>query len=438
MCCGRGAVRRRIISRTTTDDCADPRCRELNSVDTGKNPSAQRRRGILAGVSSNVLVLGVVSLLMDMSSEMIYPILPLFLVSIGATGLFIGLIEGAAETTASLLKVVAGWYSDRYQRRKPFVLGGYGASSLIKPVLIFATSPWHVLGVRLAERVGKGVRSAPRDALIADSTPVGSRGKAFGFHKAMDSTGAVAGPLVALAILALAVGMEDREAYRTVFIFATIPAFLAVAVIVAFVREKEVSVKGATGTFAHEVGTLGRPFWLLLAVMVTFYIGEISYVFFVLQAQANDLSDTAIIVLYIFFNVVFVFVALLSGGLSDRFGRKPIIVVSFTVFALTCATMAAAGSVWVLALGFTLFGFYKGSSEGVLKAYVVDLIPSNLRGTALGAFHTAVGMVMLPGGIIAGLLWDSYGPWATFSFGGVMAATATVMLVVFVRRTGAT
>jgi len=390
-------------------------------------------RGILAGVSTNVLVLGVVSLLTDMSSEMIYPILPLFLVSIGATGVFIGLIEGAAETTASFLKVPSGWYSDRYQRRKPFILGGYGASSLIKPALIFATSPWHVLGIRITERIGKGVRSAPRDALIADSTPPEVRGKAFGFHKAMDSTGAVLGPAIVLVILALATGVSELAKYRLVFVIATIPAFAAILVILGFVREKEGRTKGTSGTFLREMRHLGRSFWLLMAVVITFYIGEISYAFFILRAEDIDLSDTTTIALYILFNLVFVLVAIPSGSLSDKLGRRPVIAASFGIFALTCVVMAKADSLVMLAAGFGLFGVYKGSSEGVFKAYVTDVVPDNLRATALGAFHTSVGFALLPGGLIAGLFWDSVGPWATFAYGAVMALIASVMLAVIGR-----
>jgi len=392
------------------------------------------RRTILKGVSTNVMVLGVVSLLTDMSSEMIYPILPLFLTAIGATGLIIGLIEGAAETTASMLKVVSGWYSDRYNKRKPFIIGGYGSSSAVKPLLVLATHPWHVLGIRIAERVGKGIRSAPRDALIADSTACDVRGKAFGFHKAMDSTGAVLGPIIALVILAVASTLDELEAYRLVFALATIPAFAALAVILLFVREKEGVPCSVDRTFYGDMRNLGRRFWFLIAITAVFFIGEISYAFFVLKGQAIGLSDPTIIGLYILYNVVFVLVAIPSGSFSDRMGRKPILILSFAIFAFTCVVMATAGTMALLALGFVLFGLYKGSSEGVFKAFVVDVVPVDLRGTALGTFHTAVGLVMLPGGIIAGLLWDWYGPWATFSFGAVAALVAAVFLAGFRTR----
>ncbi len=398
-----------------------------------------KKRKIFTGISTNVLVLGIVSLLTDMSSEMIYPIMPLFLLSLGATGLIIGLIEGAAETTASLIKVFSGWYSDRYRRRKPFILGGYASSSVVKPLLYFATSPWHVLGLKITERIGKGIRSAPRDALIADSTDSAYRGKAFGFHKAMDSTGAVIGPLLVLPIL-LAAATVTQDTYRQVFLFASIPAFIGVLIIFLFVRDKRAEKTAATGRFLKEIKHLGRPFYMLMAAVIVFYLGEISYAFFILRATdegftiLNMHSDVSVILLYVLFNLVFVIFALLTGSLSDRVGRRPVIAASFLVFALTCVTMAVTGSEMLLVLGFSLFGVYKGSSEGVLKAYVVDVAPKDLRGTALGTFHTAVGLVMLPGGVVAGLLWDSVGHWATFAYGTLAALLACALLLTIAPR----
>ncbi|MBE0518235.1 MAG: MFS transporter [Thermoplasmata archaeon] len=396
---------------------------------------SKTKKRLLTGVSTNVMILGIVSLLTDMSSEMIIPILPMFLTAIGATGLVIGLIEGAAETTASLIKVVSGWYSDKFNRRKPFILGGYGASSAVKPGLIFATLPWQVLGIRITERIGKGIRSAPRDALIADSTAPNKMGKAFGFHKAMDSTGAVIGPILALIILAYASSMEELAAYRLIFIFATIPAFAAV-IVALFVKEKEGTKPTRRRRFVAEMRTLSRDFWSIIVVVMIFYIGEISYAFFILQAIDSGLSGVTAILLYVLFNIVFVLVAIPSGSLSDRIGRKPVIAISFLLFATTSMVMASAHSLLPLVLGFSLFGFYKGSSEGVLKAYVVDFVPRDLRGSALGAFHTAVGLVMLPGGIIAGLLWDSYGPSATFTYGAIMALVAVPLLLILGKNSG--
>lgn len=388
-----------------------------------------------------MLILGVVSLLTDASSEMIYPVMPLFLSAIGATGLVIGLIEGASETTASFLKVVSGWYSDKFDKRKPFILGGYTLSSLVKPLLIWASTPAQVLGVRISERVGKGIRTAPRDALIADSTDASVRGKAYGFHKAMDSTGAVLGPVMTLSVI-LILAATGMHMFRTVFTIAVIPALLAVAVILLFVREKERASRPSKTSFRKGLRVLGRSFWLLMIVVVIFYIGEISYAFFILRAEdvnANpfrgvvpagvDPEVVQAIVLYILFNAVFVITALPAGHLSDRLGRKPVIMASFGIFFVTCLAMSYARDLIFLTAGFALFGVYKGASEGVFKAYVTDVVPADLKATALGAFHTSVGAVTLPGGLIAGLLWDTVGHWATFEYGALMAIISMALLL---------
>ncbi len=380
-----------------------------------------------------MLVLGLVSLLTDVSSEMIYPILPLFLMGIGATGAVIGLIEGAAETTASLLKVVSGRLSDKVGKRKPFLVSGYGLSTLAKPLLFFATSYWHVFAVRVTERTGKGLRSAPRDALIADSTAREHIGKAYGLHKAMDSTGAVIGPLLVLPVL-LAAATVTTDTYRLIFLIATIPAALAVVVLILFVREPPMRAPRATGRMLKDAHRLGRRFWALTLVVLIFFAGEISYSFFVLQSQAQGMSTITTILLYALFNVVFVIVSLPSGMLSDRIGRRPVLILSFALFALTSLVMALATGLLLLALGFVLYGVYKGTSEGAFKSFVIDLVPKDLRGTALGVYHTAVGLVMLPGGLVAGLLWDAAGAWGTFGYGITMSLIALVLMLYLTRR----
>jgi len=394
------------------------------------SPGRGRRRLVLTGIATNVLVLGIVSLLTDASSEMIYPILPLFLTAIGASGLVIGLIEGAAETTASIVKVFSGWYSDKFSRRKPFISIGYSLSTVVKPILAAATAPIQVLGIRVTERVGKGIRSAPRDALIADATAQEYHGRAFGFHKAFDSTGAVIGPLLVIPVM-LAASTITTGTYRLVFLLSTLPALAAVIVLLLFVKEKPVKRAEQTGRFLKDVGRLGRPFYMLMAVVLTFYIGEISYAFMILRAYDEGIGTVDTILLYVLYNVTFVLLAFPAGVLSDKMGRKPVILISFTIFAAAAVVMAAANSWWVLAISFALFGVYKGTSEGVFKAFVTDVAPKELRGTALGAFHTSVGLVMLPGGIIAGYLWDTIGHWATFAYGFLTAITAIALLLSF-------
>ncbi len=406
--------------------------RTLTSGNGGSSALEGRtRRTIIRGVATNVFILGLVSLLTDMSSEMIYPILPLFLTLIGATGLIIGLVEGAAETTASLLKVVSGWHSDRTGRRKPYVTAGYTLSMIAKPVLAAASTPFQVLWIRVTERVGKGIRSAPRDALIADYTQLEYRGRAFGLHKAFDSSGSVIGPLLAIPIL-LAASTVTVGTYRLVFLLATIPALVAVVVTLLFVRETPLPPKrlheGTVRHFREDIHQLGRPFYLVILVVAVFYIGEISYAFFILRAYEEGVDTITTLLLYVLYNAVFVAVAFPAGTISDRTGRRPVIFTSFALFSVAAAIMAAADSLWTLAIGFGLFGVYKGTSEGVFKAFVTDLAPGHLSGTALGVFHTAVGLVALPGGIVAGLLWDNVGHWATFVYGMVTAATAASAL----------
>jgi len=405
----------------------------MASSGKGTGKSRSRKRRILSGITTNVLALGVVSLLTDMSSEMIYPLLPFFLLSIGATATMIGLIEGAAESTASFLKVVSGWYSDRYRRRRPFVVGGYTGSALVKPFLYIVTVPWHVLAWRIAERVGKGVRSAPRDALIADSTAAGVRGKAFGFHKMMDSAGAVAGPLIAIVVLlyAASVSMGEPDNYTLVFLLAPVPAFIGVAVILLYVREREGEARPRESRFLKDLGLLGRPFWLLLVVVVVFYAGALSWAFFLMRADAAGSTVIEAVMMYVLLNVTYVLVPMPAGMLSDRIGRKPLVMLSLVLFMLSCAVMALSDSTLLFVLGFVAYGAYMGTSEGVLKAYVVDVVSPELRGTALGTLHTAQGFVMLPGGVVAGLLWDSVGYWATFTYGIIMALVALVLLARF-------
>jgi MFS family permease len=232
-----------------------------------------KKARLMAGISTNVLVLGIVSLLTDVSSEMIYPIMPLFLTAIGATGVLIGLIEGAAETTASIVKVFSGWYSDRYRRRKVFISSGYGLSAISKPLFALATSQFQVLGIRIVERIGKGIRSAPRDALIADATPSERWGKAFGFHKAMDSTGAVIGPLLVLPVL-LAAAVVTTDTFRLIFLLSAIPAFIAVVVLLFFVREVRSKKNEERRRFLSGMRFLGKDFWSLMVVVTIFCLGR--------------------------------------------------------------------------------------------------------------------------------------------------------------------
>lgn len=379
--------------------------------------------GAAFGVSPNVLVAGLVSLLTDISSEMIYPVLPLFLTQVlGAPVAAIGLIEGIAESTASLLKTGSGWLSDRLQRRKPLMLLGYGFSNLIKPLLALTTSWPQVLGLRFLDRAGKGVRSGPRDALIADSSDENTRGRAFGLHRAMDTAGAAAGPLLAFAVLA---AFPNR--YRLVFWVSAVPGILSVLILAVFLRERIAKTHEARPQvrFRH----LGRRYGLFLVVAAVFSIGNSSDAFLILRARSLGLSNALIPLAYFAFNIAYSLMSTPCGVLSDRMSRKWVIALGYAVFAFTYLGLALArgsAAVWVL---FVVYGLYYALTEGVCRAFVADITPAHLRGSAMGTFAATTGLALLPASLMGGFLWQSVGPEATFFYGAGTAALAAVMIL---------
>lgn len=381
-----------------------------------------RRRGLLLGLGFNVIVLGIASLLTDISSEMIFPLFPIFTVQVlGAAPAAFGLIEGLAESAASLLKVFSGWWSDRIGRRKPLIVGGYYLSTIAKPFLAIASHWGHAFGARFTDRVGKGIRTSPRDALIADSCAPEVRGKAFGLHRALDTVGAILGPLFAFLLL-LFFGVRD------IFLLASIPAVLAVVVIVLFVREAR--KRPTKLSFMAGLGSLPSGFRRYLAVVTLFSVANMSYGFFILRAVDIGLGAGQVILLYMLFNITYALVALPAGVLSDRVGRRPVIYAGYSVFGVTALGFALATSLWQVLLLFVLYGVFMGMANGVQRAYVADLVAPRLRGTAMGAFHTATGLALLPASLIAGLLWQAVGLWATFTFAAVLSFTAALLMVV--------
>ena len=392
-------------------------------------------RAALRAIPANVKVAGVVSFFTDLSSEMIVPVLPLFLsITLGAPAAAIGVIEGIAESTASVLRVFAGWLSDRAGRRKPLIVAGYSLSNLTKPLLALAGSWVHVLAVRFADRFGKGIRGAPRDALIADSVPAERRGLAFGFHRSMDTVGAAVGPLVAFATLALL-----PENYRAVFWIAAIPGAIAIAVAVFFLRD--IARPPAPGQ-APRLGFagLGRRFTVFTLIATLFALGNSSDAFLILRTKNLGLPAPAIPLAYFAFNVVYAGLATPFGALSDRVGRRWLLIGGYAVFALVYLGFAlAAGPAGRLeAVGlFLVYGAYYALTEGVQRALVVDLVPSSLRATALGTFSTATGLALLPASLIAGVLWDRVSPAAPFFYGAALAAAAALLLAVTLPRSRA-
>ena len=398
------------------------------------------------GVSRNVFFLGWVSLLTDVSSEMIFTVMPLFLLNVLKVGTpIIGLIEGIAEGTASLFKLVSGWLSDRLGQRKSLAVFGYSLSTLAKPFLYIASSWGVVLAVRFSDRVGKGIRSAPRDALVADSTSPNEMGKSFGFHRAMDTMGAVLG----LSLAALIVYLVERggleltwHAFRTLVIAGIGPAVLAVLMLLLFVREKKRAAQPKSGDPTAGQAICEGPskaasdgrFKLFLVMMVLFTLGNSSDAFLILRAQNLGFSVVGVLVLFVAFNLVYALAAMPAGMVSDKLGRKRVIVVGWAIYALSYLGLALASATWQLWLLFALYGLYYGISEGVCRAFVCDLVPVEKRGTAYGWYHTAVGISLLPASVIAGWLWHLIGPSATFYFGAAMAGAAMLGFLLLIRE----
>jgi MFS family permease len=386
-------------------------------------PPAAATRRWLQGMPRNVLAAGLVSLFTDVSSEMIVPVLPLFLtVVLQAPVAAVGLIEGVAESTASVLRVFAGWLSDLSGRRKPLVLFGYGLSNLSKPLLALSAAWPQVLALRFADRLGKGIRGAPRDALIADSVDPAIRGRAFGFHRSMDTAGAAAGPLLAAGTLALTAGNA-----RAVFWLASVPGVISVLVGWALLRDRPAPPRDAAAPrlgFAH----LGRPFAVLTAITTLFALGNSSDAFLILRAKDVGMAVAVIPLAYFAFNTLYALCSTPAGMLSDRIGRRPLLVAGYAIFALVYAGFAVAPNALAAGGLFLVYGLYYACTEGVARAMVVDLAPPSLRATAMGTYATATGLALLPASVIAGGLWQRVGPWAPFAYGATLAAVAAALL----------
>ncbi|MFQ5344103.1 MAG: MFS transporter [Anaerolineae bacterium] len=382
------------------------------------------------GLPRNVVALGLVSLFQDVSSEMIYPLLPLFLANVlGADKAIIGLIEGIAESTASLLKVFSGWLSDRSGRRKAWAVGGYSLSALVKPAVALAQAWPFVLAVRFLDRVGKGVRTAPRDALLAASSPAESRGRSFGLHRAMDTTGAIIGPLLAFVLLPVFSGN-----YRPVFAVTIIPGLISVALLVFLVRERHVKAPaGERQGLRISLAPFDRQFRLFLLAVVVFTLGNSSDAFLLLRADATGVPGVQIPLLWLVFNVVYALASTPAGALSDRIGRRGVIVGGYAVFALVYLGFARASTVWHIWLLFAAYGLYYGLTEGVQRAYAADLVPDHLRGTAFGVYHTLTGLALFPASLVAGWLWQTIGVPAPFFYGAAMSGLAVAIFVFALR-----
>ena len=365
---------------------------------------------------------------MDVSSEMIYPLVPLFLANVlGVNKSMIGLIEGLAESTASLLKVFSGWFSDRIGQRKSLMIAGYAISTLSRPFMALASAWQQVLASRFTDRLGKGIRTAPRDAIIAESVQATHLARAFGFHRAMDTMGAVVGPAITLFLL----GLFSND-YRLVFWLSMIPGVIAVALIILFITEKK---KRPIPHAERPKLTLKHFDWkvkFFIVIAALFALGNSSDAFLILRAEQVGIPAVTIPAVYLVFNLIYSLSAIPAGIAADKFGKKRIILLGFLLFAGLYYGFAVAkttATIWVL---FGLYGLFMGFTEGIQKAFLATIIPPDFKATAFGFYAAAVGLAMLPASLIAGWLWDRVSPAATFYFGAATAAMSALLFVALI------
>jgi MFS family permease len=358
----------------------------------------------------------------DLSTEMAYPIIPIFLKEVlKVQPLFIGLIEAIAESTASILKTFSGYVSDRLKKRKLFIVIGYSFSTLTKPLLAFATHGWHVLLVRFSDRMGKGVRTAPRDALIADSSKDAYFGRSYGFHRALDTFGAILGPLTAFIILSL-----SHQNYRLLFVLAIIPGIIAVLIILLGVKE---IVPETRRILKFSFRKLDMRLKVFLGIMILFTLGNSSDAFLLLRARNIGVSATLIPLLWLAFNVSYFLWSYPSGALSDRIGRRRTIFLGFLIFSGCYTGFALNHSASLIWLIFIIYGLYYGFTEGNLRAYVADQTASEIRATAFGIYHTIVGITLLPANLLMGFLWQRFGFQTALMLGASLSLISGIALI---------
>jgi MFS family permease len=367
---------------------------------------------------------------------MVINILPLFLANVlGVQTSIIGLIEGIAEATASILKLFSGWLSDKLGGRKWLAVAGYGMSAIIKPFFYIASSWELVAGVRWADRVGKGIRTAPRDALVADSVTRETRGLAFGFHRALDTAGAMVGLIIAVLVVWLAQKNAldlTKSTFQSIVLISLLPAFLAVLSLV--IGAKDVLVKGQRAAPKFSLRSMGRPFNVFLVIVSIFTLGNSSDAFLVLRAQNLGNTVTGVLIMLVMFNLIYSLISTPAGSLSDRIGRRRLIIGGWLVYAAIYLGFALAQAAWQVWALYVVYGLYYGMAYGTANAFVADLVPENLRGTAYGTYNAVIGILAFPASLIAGLLWQGAGAWkgfgpsAPFLFGATLALMAALMM----------
>jgi MFS family permease len=384
------------------------------------------------GLSKNVRNLGWVSLFNDISSEMIYPLLPLFLTQVlGAGVLFVGLIEGIAESVSSFLKLFSGWFSDRFQKRKAIIFFGYSLASITRPFMGLATSAFHVLSLRFFDRLGKGARTSPRDALLSQSCSEEERGKAFGFQRAMDHAGAMAGPLIASLLMA-----SLTKNLRLIFILSFIPALLCLLILYRGVTDVKGDRTSSSFPLRIEWKTWNRKFKYFLIIITLFTLGNSSDAFLLLRAKDFGIDIVSIPILWFVFHLSKTVFSTPGGALSDRIGRRKVMILAWTVYGVVYLGFAYASKGYHIWLLFLLYGLFYGLSEGTERAWVADLVEESKRGMAYGAYHFFIGIATLPACLLMGFIWKTSGAEWAFSFGAVMALIAAFLALILMEDMG--
>jgi MFS family permease len=391
------------------------------------------------GINWNVLFLGISSLLTDISSEMIFTLVPLFLANIlGTTTAIIGFVGGLSDSVDAIFRIFSGWFSDKIKNRKLLTVSGYSFSTLVKPFMYLATSWPMVLGIRFGDRVGKGLRSSPRDALIADSVSVSERGKSFGIHRAMDTAGASLGLALAALIIYLTQGGGidiSLKTYQRLVLIGLIPAVLAVIVLISFVKEAKKATTGKQSTMSLRwLWGFDNRFKIFLALIGIFTLGNSSDFFVILRAQNLDIPLIQTVLMLLLFNIIYMLISLPAGIISDKLGRKWIIILGWVIYGVVYLGFALASHIWQVWILFAVYGIYYGLVEGVGRAFVADLVPVEKRGTAYGLYYGVTGLALLPASVIAGYLWQDIAPSAAFLFGATLAIIAAIGMIFLIRK----
>jgi MFS family permease len=378
------------------------------------------------GFNRNIVFTGLTSFLTDTSVKMVYSVMPMFLLSIGASKTSLSLIEGIAESTAALIKTLSGFWSDKIGRNKPFMLIGYGLSALVIPLYAWVASPLQVLYLRFAERFGKGIRTAPRDSLIAGSVTNGETGKSFGLQKAMDNSGAIVGPLAAFVLLAL-----FPNNYRLIFLLAGIPSILAIFVIIFGISEAKKSKESLFKKFHFK--DFPKKYYLFLTIIFVFTLGNSTDALLMVKANEVGVKVAYIPLVYLVTSIVSVLLAIPLGSLSDKIGKEKLLIAGFLIYAVVYLGFGATSSVAAIVGLFALYGLYSAATDGIQKAFVSDIVAKNKQGTGMGIYNALIGITLLPASLIAGLLYDKVDSSVPFYFGAVTAFVSAILMVFFAK-----